>query len=37
MGTCPVGGDIKFVSNIPITPNMRATIAAGDVTPPTQG
>ena len=31
------GGDIKSVTNIPITPNMRATVAAGDVTPATQG
>ena len=33
MGTYP-GGDIKSVTNIPITPNM---VAAGDVTPATQG
>ena len=31
MGTYP-GVDIKSVTNIPITPNMRATVAAGDVT-----
>ena len=37
VGTYPGGGDIKSVTNIPITPNMRATVAAGDVTPATQG
>ena len=31
------GDDIKYVTNIPITTNMRATVAAGDVTPATQG
>ena len=36
MGTYP-GGDIKSVTNIPITPNMRATVAAGDVTLAIQG
>ena len=36
MGTYPGGGDIKFVTYIPVTPNMRATVAAGDVTPATQ-
>ena len=33
----PRRGDIKSVTNIPIKPNMRATVAAGDVTPATQG
>ena len=37
MVTFSSGGDIKSVTNIPITPNMRATVAAGDVTPATQG
>ena len=37
MVTYPGGGDIKSVTNIPITPNMRATVAAGVVTPATQG
>ena len=37
MGTYPGGCDIKTVTNIPITTNMRATVAAGDVTPATQG
>ena len=33
----PRGVDIQSATNIPITPNMRATVAAGDVTPATQG
>ena len=33
----PGGGDIKSVTYIPIIPNMRATVAAGDVTPAIQG
>ena len=33
----PGGGDIKSVTYIPITPNMRAKVAAGDVTSATQG
>ena len=37
MGTYPSGRDIKSDTNIPITPNLRATVAAGDVTPATQG
>ena len=37
MGTYPVGGDIKSVTNKPITPNMRASVAAWDVPPATQG
>ena len=36
MGTYP-GGDIKSVTNKPITPNMRATVAAGDVILATPG
>ena len=37
MGTYQGFGDIKSITNIPITPNMKATVAAGDVTPATQG
>ena len=37
MGTYLGGGEKKSVTNIPITPNMRATVAAGDVTPATPG
>ena len=37
MGTYRGCGDIKSVTNIPITSNMRATVAAGDVTPAMQG
>ena len=37
MGTYLVGGDIKSATNLPITPNMRATVAAEDVTPASQG
>ena len=33
----PSGCDIKSVTNIPSTPNMRATVAAGDVAPAIQG
>ena len=37
MGTYPGGEDIMSVTYIPITPNMRVIVAAGDVTPATQG
>ena len=36
MGTYGGCGDIKSVTYIPIIPNMRATVAAGDVTPAMQ-
>ena len=37
MGTYQCGDDIMFVTYIPITPNMKATVAAGDVTLAMQG
>lgn len=37
VGTYPSGDDIKEKTELPLTPNLRATVSAGDVTPAVQG